>query len=125
VVSQRIRAERKKESNDETGRIYLGERLSDRFDHTVSASRRRAEVNEQDLVMSGVDDFFELLFQPEHVDRIELALEDGVLDVVAPIAHGFKYLAKPFVVTNIVGDQVNVAHQKQWLGRSNENDPIV
>lgn len=44
------------------------------------------------------------------VDRSELALEDGILQVHAEIAHGVVNLAQAFGVADVVGDEVGVSH---------------
>jgi hypothetical protein len=84
--------------------------LSDCFDYTIAASGGWAEVDNQDLVLPGVDDFSELLFQAQQIDGIELAFEDGILQVIAPVSQGLKNFAKPFIVADVVGNQVDVAH---------------
>lgn len=84
--------------------------MSDCIDYAITASGSWAEVDEQNLVVSDVDDVFQLLFQPQQIDRIELAFEDRVLEMVAPISHRFEDFAKPFIVADVVGDQIDVAH---------------
>ncbi len=101
--------------NNEAGGIHFCIRLSDRFDHAFAAPGGWAKIDDQDLVVSGVDDLFQLLFQPQQVDRVELAFEDGILQMVAPVSHRLEDLAEPFVVADVVRHQVDVAHDGKGL----------
>jgi hypothetical protein len=50
--------------------------------------------------------------EPHQITRIELAFEDGILQVIAPIPQGFKNLAEPLVIPNVVGDQIDGSHDR-------------
>lgn len=97
-------------SHDVTGTVDWGIRLAEGGDHSIAAAFGGAKIDEEHLVFAMVDDLAECLAALGKVDRPELALEDGVLQVVAKAAHGFEDLAEPFVVTDVVADEEGVAH---------------
>jgi hypothetical protein len=80
-------------------------------DDALAAAGSGAEIDEEDLVEVVVDDFGELGGELGEVGAGELALEDGVLEVIAPGAHDFEDAAEAFVIGDVVADEVRVAHR--------------
>ena len=68
------------------------------------------EIHEQHLVLGMVDDRRQFRPAPRQVGRGKLALEDGVLQMVAVPAHGLEDFAQALVVADVVADQVGRAH---------------
>jgi hypothetical protein len=71
-------------------------------------------MDEEDLVVLMVDDRAEFGAHAGAVGGSELALEDGVLEVVTPGAHGFEDEAEALVVRDVVADQVGLAHMVNY-----------
>ncbi len=97
-------------SDHDAGRIEVGVGLAESGDNAVAAAFGGAEVDEEDLVFVVVDDGGEFGAEADEVSRGELALEDGVLQVVAVAAHGLEDFAQAFVVGNVVADEEGFAH---------------
>jgi hypothetical protein len=57
-----------------------------------------------------MNDVAEELATPGEIGRRHLAFEDGILEVVAEIPHGAEHAAEPFVVADVVADQIGVSH---------------
>jgi hypothetical protein len=57
-----------------------------------------------------VDDAREFDAESGEIHGGELALEDGVLEVIAEAAHDFEDLSEAFIVGDVVGDEVGGAH---------------
>jgi hypothetical protein len=97
-------------SDYDTRRVEICIRFAEGCDDAITASFGRAEINEEDLILIVVNDGAEVDFQPDEVGCGELALEDGVLKVVAVTAHGLKDLAQAFVIADVVADEEGFAH---------------
>jgi hypothetical protein len=69
-------------------------------------------MDEQDLVLVVVDDAGKFGAAPNQVARGELALEYGVLQMIAVPAHGLEDFAEPLVVSDVVTNQIRLAHCK-------------
>jgi hypothetical protein len=67
-------------------------------------------MDEKNLVFVVVDDAGKFRAAPNQVGRSELALEYGVLQMIAVTAHGLENLAKALVVADVVADEVGLAH---------------
>ncbi len=71
-------------------------------------------MDEEDLVVLVVDDGAQFGAHAGEVGGSELALEDGVLEMVAPGAHRFEDEAEALVVGDVVADQVGLAHVRAY-----------
>lgn len=67
-------------------------------------------MDEQNLIFVVFDDAGKLRAAPDQVARSELALEHGVLQMIAVTPHSLKDLAKPLVVADVVTNQIGLAH---------------
>jgi hypothetical protein len=56
------------------------------------------------------DDAGQFRATPDKVARGELALEHGVLQMIAVTPHGLEDLAKPLVVANVVTNKIGLPH---------------
>ncbi len=72
----------------------------------AAASTRRSEVEHEDLVFFAVDPLAQLCDHCGVVRAVELAAEDGVLQVVAPPAQVAVYAVTPVIIRDIVGNDV-------------------
>jgi hypothetical protein len=102
-------------SNNEAGRVdgCVGE--TERGDDAVATALSRAEMDEQNLIFAVMDDAGEVGAAADQVAGGEMALEDGVLQVVAEAAHGFEDLAEASVVADVVTDEIRLAHEAASL----------
>jgi hypothetical protein len=82
-------------------------RLTERTDGAGAPFFRGAEVDKEDLVEFVVDDGGEFGAAPDEVNGGELAFKDGELQMISIAAHRAKYLTQPFVVGDVVTDQVS------------------
>jgi hypothetical protein len=57
-----------------------------------------------------MNDVGQFRFQFHHLGGRELAFEDAVLEMVTPISHRFEDVAKSFIVSDIVCNNVRMAH---------------
>lgn len=69
-----------------------------------------AEGDEEHLVFALVDEGAEFVFEAEAFVRGEVALEDGELEVIAPIEAGFVDAAEAAWVADVVANDVGGAH---------------
>jgi len=99
-----------KPSNHNTRRIDVDVGLAEGGDDSIAAAFGGAEVDEEDLVFVVIDQIAQRVATFRQVDGVELALEDGVLEMVAEIAHGLVDLAEAFVVADVVADEESVPH---------------
>jgi hypothetical protein len=67
-------------------------------------------MNEQNLILIVVDDPGKFDTAPNKIAGRELALEHGILQMIAVPAHGLEDLAKALVVADVVADEVGLAH---------------
>ena len=95
--------------------IQFGIGQTQRGNHTIPAPFRRSQPNKNHLVFVVVDNFAQSCFQFNLFRWVQVALENGELKVVAKIATGLKYLPQPFVVSDIVTNQVSCAHEGMGL----------
>jgi NADPH-dependent curcumin reductase CurA len=58
-----------------------------------------------------IDDFAQGAFQFESLGRVEVAFKDGELEVVAEVATGFENAPEPFIVGDVITNQVRSAHR--------------
>ena len=100
--------------NNERG-VDVDVRLSDRGNHSLSSTRGRAKIYEEHLIFRMVDDLGEFRTQSDEVHSSQLALEDRILQVVAPPAESLEDLAQPFCVADVVTDDVRIAHIESSL----------
>jgi len=98
------------DSHDNAGGIERGVGLAERGDHAFAASFGGPQIDEEHLVFVMLDQLAEHMAAFGQIDGRELALEDGVLEVVAEIAHGLEDLAQSFIVANIVADEKRISH---------------
>ena len=85
--------------DDNEWRIDIDVRFAEGGDDAVTASLGRTEIDEQDLVFVVIDDRGKLLPETDEVERRELTLKDGKLQVIAPMwwcRNGIRYSARPF-----------------------------
>ncbi len=94
----------------DAGRFDASVGAAEGGDDAVAATFGGAEVDEDDLILIVVDDATEFDTEFDEIRGGELALEDGVLEVVAEAAHDFEDLTEAFVVRDVVGDEVGGAH---------------
>jgi len=97
--------------DDDAGGIDGGVGFAEGGDDAFAAAFGWAEVNEKDLVFGVVDDGGEGGTAADEIGGGELALEYGVLEVVAEGAHGLEYLAETFVVGDVVADEIGATHE--------------
>src|SRR5262249_10791300 len=94
-------------------------------DDAVAAALGRSQADEQDLVLIVVDDRDEVAPASRQVRGGQLAFEDGVLQVVAIVAHGLEDFAQALVVADVVADKVTCTHpltiNPERIGRSRSN----
>ena len=76
----------------------------------IAAARRRTQINEQDLIVCRVDDLFECGLQLQQIDRIQLALEDRVLEMIAPVSHRFEDFTQSLIIANVISHQIDLPH---------------
>ena len=84
-------------------------RLAQAFDSAVKRIVGRTKINEQHLILGMVNDRRQVGTKLRQLTRIELAEEDGKLGVVAATFEFVKDLAPPFVVGDIVTDNIMAA----------------
>ena len=72
-------------------------------------------MDEQNLIFVVVDDAGKLGAAPNQVGRGELALEYGILQMIAVTPHGLENLAQALVVADVVADEVGLAHLMTWI----------
>lgn len=106
------------ELHDYTGRIERSIGLAQRCDHSVPSPVCRTEIHEEHLIPIVMDDATEFRTQSHHILSGQLAFEYGELKMVAIAAHNFEDLAKPFVVGDVVADQVGFANALSSADRS-------
>src|SRR5438445_675007 len=75
-----------------------------------SSSLDRAEIDEQHLILVVVDENAQLMAAPCEIGRIELTLENRVLQVIAKPAHRLVDLRQPALVADVVADEEGVPH---------------
>lgn len=64
--------------------------FAERRDDAIAASIGWAQIDEQDLIVSIVDDVRKLRLAMKQIDFGQLALEDAELDMIAPVFHRFE-----------------------------------
>ncbi len=96
--------------NDVAGGVHLAVGESQCGDDAIAAAFRGAEIDEQYLVLLGVDDFGKMPFQCHFFTGGQVAFKDGILEVISKILARFENVAQPFVIGDIVGDDVGVSH---------------
>lgn len=84
--------------------------FAERRDDAIAASIGWAQIDEQDLIVSIVDDVRKLRLAMKQIDFGQLALEDAELDMIAPVFHRFENLTQPFGVGDVVADDVRSEH---------------
>jgi hypothetical protein len=85
-------------------------RFAGRCYYTIAAALDRTQINEQDLIVAMVDYFAEGVAAADEIGRRELAFKDGILEMIAEIAHGLIHGAQPLVVTDVVANEIRIAH---------------
>jgi len=85
-------------------------RQAERCDGAVSSVVAGTKVYEENLIFFVVDDGFEFFFKLGFFSRVQVAFEDGELEVVAPVAAGLEDAGESFVIANVVADEVGAAH---------------
>lgn len=107
-------------SDNETGGVDGGITFTQRGNNAITTSFRRSQFNEEDLVLAMIDNLAQHVAATRQVRRRELAFEDGVLQVISHIPHGFEGFAETFVIADVITDQIGVTH-----GSSSEGCPQV
>ena len=92
------------------GRVDVVVRFPQRGDDAIASTIGRTEVDEQDLIVSVVDDVLQLRLTLEQINFGQLTLEDAELNVIAPVFHSFEDLAKSLSVCDVVADDVRSEH---------------
>ena len=69
-------------------------------------------MDEEDLVIAMVNDGGQCGAEADEIGFGQLAFKDGVLQVVAPAAHGLKDFAEALIVTDVVADEVGGTHSQ-------------
>ncbi len=103
--------------DDEARRVDAGVRFAESGDHAVSPPFCGAKIDKENLVLGVVDDVAEFAAELDEIGWSELALEDGVLEVIAPAAHNLEDAPQAFVVGDVVANKVRRAHQSARAGR--------
>jgi len=93
-----------------TRRVQLHVGQSQCCDYPIPPPLRRSQPNKNYLILIVVDDFGQSRFQFNLLRRVQVALEHRKLQVVAKIATGLEHLPEPFVISNIVANQISRAH---------------
>lgn len=106
--------------DDDAWRIQGRIRLTERGDHAVAMPFGRTEVDEEDLVLTVMDQFTKGVPALGEVDGSELAFKDRKLQVIAVVAHGPKNAPKPLVVAHVIANEVGVAHGGAFGGTFKE-----
>jgi len=88
------------------GRIGYAERGDD----AVAPAFSGTEIDEEYLILVMVDDGSQFGAEPDEVGGIQLAFENGVLEVVAVAAHNLEDLSEAFVFAYVVADEVGFLH---------------
>ena len=102
-------------SNDKTRRVDGCIRQTERRYDAVAAPFGGSEMDEQNLIFVVVDDAGKFGAAPNQVARGELALEYGVLQMVAVPAHRLEDFAQPLVVGDVVTNQIGLPHLLVFL----------
>ena len=97
-------------SDNDTRRADRRVRFADRIDHPFASALGRPQIDKQHLIFVVLDDFTERMPTFGKVDRIKLALEDRILQMLAKVPHRLEDFAKTLVVTDIVSDQIGISH---------------
>lgn len=100
----------KVDSHNKTGGRHGRVRLADRLDECLAAGGGGTEIDHEDLVFAMMQDVRHLSFAAQQIGIAQLALEDAVLQVIAPSSEAFENFSQPFGVTNVVSDQIDSSH---------------
>lgn len=92
------------ESNHIAGGIEGCVWLTECFDDAFATSIGRTKVDEQDLVQIVMNDLCQFCPALNQFGIGQLAFEDAVLQVIAPVPQGLVDFAESFIVTDIVGN---------------------
>lgn len=68
------------------------------------------QVYKQDLVFRVMDDGADFRFQSGFLGRAQVALKNGVLQVVSKVLAGFERQTQTLVIRHVITDQVGVSH---------------
>src|SRR5439155_13687156 len=91
--------------DDDAGAVDWRVRLPQRRDDPIAPALRRAQVDEQHLVLTVIDDRRQQVPAAGQIRSRQLALEHGVLQMIAKPAHRLVDLGETFVLTDVVGDE--------------------
>jgi hypothetical protein len=80
-------------------------------DDAVAPAFSGTEIDEEDLILVMVNDGGQFGAEPDEVGGIQLAFENGVLEVVAVTAHDLEDLSEAFVVAYVVADEEGFSHE--------------
>jgi hypothetical protein len=97
-------------SGDETRGVDGGVREAKGCYDPVATAFGGAEMDEEDLVFRVLDDASKFDAAADEVSGSELAFKDGVLEVVAETAHELEDFAEAAVVSDVVTDEIGLAH---------------
>ena len=81
-----------------------------RRDHPITPPFRRSQPNKNHLILFVVDDVFEGRLQVDLFALTQITLENRVLQMITKILARLEDLSQPFVVGDIVADQVGDSH---------------
>lgn len=86
--------------------------------HPIASPLGRPDIHKKHLVFPMIDDRIQFRAATYEIGRRQLALENGELKVIAVAAHFFEYASQPFVVGNIVANQIARTHTILHIGRT-------
>lgn len=109
-------------SNHITGSIQLGIRQSQRGYHSITSPLRRTQLDKDHLIFIVIDDVIQSSFQFNLFRRIQVALENRILQMIAKISTGDKHLPQPLGIGDVVTNQVGSAHGEREKGKGKRNN---
>jgi len=98
-------------SDDVTWRINRHIGFAEGGYDAIAPALGGTQVDEEHLVVVMVDDSGDFGAAADEVAGRELALEDGVLEMVAVPAHGFEDFAETLVVADVVANEIGLSHR--------------
>jgi hypothetical protein len=99
------------ESDNDTRCVERRVGFTESGDHAVSPALGWAEIDKEHLVVLVIDDVRQFGAEADKIRRGELALEDGVLQMVAEAAHEPEDFAQALVIADVVANEIGIAHR--------------
>src|SRR5687768_7167899 len=84
--------------------------LAHRNNHFVAAATNGAKIDEEDLILDGIDLGGEVAPKLDELAMIQLAAEHRILNVVAPSSHYFVNTSEATRVADVVAHDVHLTH---------------